>query len=64
MDKKYLVNILHVVVMLFWSAFLLNSDAYFTPYMVITILAFLSFYINYKEKFLGGGEAIINKRGF
>ncbi len=49
------INILQVIIVLFWSVFLLNSDSYFTPYMVITILAFLSFYINNKEKIVGGG---------
>ena len=39
-----------VILMLFWSSFLIKTDAYFTPYLYVTVLAFLCFYGNFKKK--------------
>lgn len=36
--------------MFFWSSFLTKTDAYFTPYLFITVLAFVCFYNNSPKK--------------
>ncbi|MDE7354568.1 MAG: hypothetical protein K2O06_16180 [Acetatifactor sp.] len=41
--------ILQCVLMYFWSSFLVDTDAYYMPYLVVGIFSFLCFYINYKD---------------
>lgn len=36
--------------MLFWASFLIDTDAYYIPYLIITILSFVCFYINMNTK--------------
>ena len=50
MKTKWIMYTLEGITMLFWISFLSNADSYRFPYILVTILSFLCFYINSQKK--------------
>lgn len=59
MRKKCIINTIECIMMLFWVSFLSNADSYRIPYLVITVSAFICFYINQQDT--ENGEEISRK---